>query len=86
MLHVQIFGFRVNRALPRFPPEERRRIGIHTSSGRELDSTHGLDVDYAVYPPGLFELKMRSSTSCLWMSRKARKSLRAIRKHLKPDQ
>jgi len=46
-----------NLALSRFSPEERRRIGVHTCPGNDLDSTHSADVDYAELLPSLFELK-----------------------------
>src|SRR6267142_581994 len=46
-----------NLALSRFSPEERRRIGVHTCPGNDLDSTHSADVDYAELLPGLFALK-----------------------------
>jgi len=37
--------------------EERRRIGVHTCPGSDLDSTHSTDVDYAELLRTLFELK-----------------------------
>ena len=36
-----------NLSLARFSPEERQCIGIHTCPGRDRDSTHIGDVDYA---------------------------------------
>src|ERR1700716_1421482 len=36
-----------NFALSRFSSEERKRIGVHTCPGNDLDSTHSADVDYA---------------------------------------
>jgi len=86
MLHVQNYGFRINLALSFCPPEEQRRIGVHTYPGRDLDSTHSMDVDYAVFPPGLFELKMRSFHSAPVGEQDVPQVLRVIRKHLKPDQ
>src|SRR5438128_11143999 len=46
-----------NLALSRFSVEERRRIGVHTCPGNDLESTHSADVDYAELLPSLFELK-----------------------------
>src|SRR4030081_844750 len=46
-----------NLALSRFSPEERKRIGVHTCPGNDLDATHSADVDYAELLPSLFELK-----------------------------
>src|SRR5437868_7203929 len=40
-----------NRVLERFSDEERRRIGVHTCPGGDLDSTHSADVDYAELLP-----------------------------------
>jgi 5-methyltetrahydropteroyltriglutamate--homocysteine methyltransferase len=45
-----------NRVLDRFSEEERRRIGVHTCPGGDLDSTHSADVDYTELLPDLFEL------------------------------
>lgn len=45
-----------NRVLDRFSDEERRRIGIHTCPGGDLDSTHSADVDYAELLPDLFTI------------------------------
>ncbi len=47
----------INRVLGRFTDAERRRIGVHTCPGGDLDSTHSLDVDYACLLPRLFRLK-----------------------------
>ncbi|WP_075743520.1 MULTISPECIES: cobalamin-independent methionine synthase II family protein [Actinoalloteichus] len=46
-----------NTVLDRFTPEERARIGVHTSPGGDQDSTHSLDVDYAELLPQLFSLR-----------------------------
>ena len=46
-----------NLALARFSAEERKRIGVHTCPGSDLDSTHSGDVDYAELLPSLFELR-----------------------------
>jgi 5-methyltetrahydropteroyltriglutamate--homocysteine methyltransferase len=86
MLHVQNFGFRLNLALSRFSPEDRRRIGVHSYPGDDLDSTHSPDVDYAVGPAGLFELKSRSSYIALAGERDGPQVPRVIPKRLKPDQ
>jgi 5-methyltetrahydropteroyltriglutamate--homocysteine methyltransferase len=47
-----------NRVLYRFSEEERKRIGVHTCPGGDLDATHSADVDYADLLPSLFELKV----------------------------
>src|SRR5207253_10542824 len=46
-----------NLALSRFSQEERRRIGVHTCPGNDLDSTHSADVDYAELLPSLLDRK-----------------------------
>lgn len=45
-----------NLALARFSAEDRKRIGVHTCPGGDIDSTHSADVDYAKLLPSLFEL------------------------------
>jgi 5-methyltetrahydropteroyltriglutamate--homocysteine methyltransferase len=46
-----------NRVLARFSDAERRRLGVHTCPGGDLDSTHSADVDYAGLLPELFRLE-----------------------------
>jgi 5-methyltetrahydropteroyltriglutamate--homocysteine methyltransferase len=75
-----------NLALSRFSPQERRRIGIHTCPGNDLDSTHSADVDYAELLPGLFELKAGNFYIALASERDRRHVLKIVRKYLKPDQ
>jgi 5-methyltetrahydropteroyltriglutamate--homocysteine methyltransferase len=75
-----------NLALSRFSPEERRRIGIHTCPGNDLDSTHSLDVDYAELLPSLFELKAGNFYIALAGERDRRHALEIIRKYRKPNQ
>lgn len=47
----------INMALDRLPPVARTRIGVHTCPGGDRDSTHSLDVDYAMLLPSLFGLR-----------------------------
>jgi 5-methyltetrahydropteroyltriglutamate--homocysteine methyltransferase len=47
-----------NLVLDRFAEEERKRLGVHTCPGGDLDATHSADVDYAELLPSLFELKV----------------------------
>src|SRR6202051_3782134 len=75
-----------NLALSRFSPEERRRIGVHTCPGNDLDSTHSADVDYAELLPSLFELKAGNFYIAMAGERERRHVLEIIRKYLKPDQ
>src|SRR5216683_3330310 len=74
-----------NLALSRFSAEERRRIGVHTCPGNDLDSTHSADVDYAELLPGLFALKAGNFYVALAGERDRRHVLEIIRKHLRPD-
>jgi 5-methyltetrahydropteroyltriglutamate--homocysteine methyltransferase len=74
-----------NLALSRFSPEERRRIGVHTCPGNDLDSTHSADVDYAELLPGLFALKAGNFYIALAGELDRRRVLKIIRKHLRPD-
>jgi 5-methyltetrahydropteroyltriglutamate--homocysteine methyltransferase len=75
-----------NLALSRFSPEERRRIGIHTCPGNDLDSSHSADVDYADLLPSLFELKAGNFYVALAGESNRRRVLKIVRKYLKPDQ
>ncbi len=75
-----------NLALSRFSPEERRRIGVHTCPGSDLDSTHSADVDYTELLPSLFELRAGNFYIALAGERDRRHALRIIRKYRKPDQ
>jgi 5-methyltetrahydropteroyltriglutamate--homocysteine methyltransferase len=74
-----------NLALSRFSPEERRRIGVHTCPGNDLDSTHSADVDYAELLPSLFALKAGNFYIALAGERDRRHVLEIIREHLRPD-
>jgi 5-methyltetrahydropteroyltriglutamate--homocysteine methyltransferase len=75
-----------NLVLSRFTPEQRRRIGVHTCPGNDLDATHSADVDYAELLPSLFELKVGNFYVALAGERDRRRVLRIIRDHLKPGQ
>jgi 5-methyltetrahydropteroyltriglutamate--homocysteine methyltransferase len=75
-----------NLALSRFSLEERRRIGVHTCPGNDLDSTHSADVDYAELLPSLFELKAGNFYIAMAGERDRRHALKIIRKYRKPDQ
>jgi 5-methyltetrahydropteroyltriglutamate--homocysteine methyltransferase len=63
-----------NLALSRFSAEERRRIGVHTCAGSDIDSTHSGDVDYAELLPSLAGERDRASV------------LKGIRENLKAGQ
>src|ERR1700675_929287 len=75
-----------NLALSRFSAEERRRIGVHTCPGNDLDSTHSADVDYAELLPSLFELKAGNFYIAMAGERDRRHALKVIRKYRKPNQ
>jgi len=75
-----------NLALSRFAPEERRRIGVHTCPGNDLDATHSADVDYAELLPSLFELRAGNFYIALAGERDRRHALKIIGKYRKPDQ
>jgi 5-methyltetrahydropteroyltriglutamate--homocysteine methyltransferase len=74
-----------NLALARFPAEDRRRIGVHTCPGGDLDSTHSADVDYAELLPNLFELRVGNFYIALAGEPDRVRVLKIIRDHLKPD-
>ncbi len=75
-----------NLALSRFSAAERRRIGVHTCPGGDLDSTHSADVDYAALLPSLFELMAGSFFVALAGEKDPVRVLKIIRDHLKSDQ
>jgi 5-methyltetrahydropteroyltriglutamate--homocysteine methyltransferase len=75
-----------NLALSRFSPDDRKRIGVHTCPGNDLDSTHSADVDYADLLPRMFELKAGNFYVALAGEPDRRHALEVIRKYRKPDQ
>src|SRR5258708_7697370 len=66
--------------------EERRRIGVHTCPGNDLDSTHSADIDYTELLPSLFELRAGNFYIALAGERDRRHALRIIGKYRKPEQ
>jgi 5-methyltetrahydropteroyltriglutamate--homocysteine methyltransferase len=75
-----------NLALARFSAEDRKRIGIHTCPGGDLDSTHSAEVDYADLLPSLFELRAGNFYIALAGEQDRERVLKIIRQYLKPDQ
>ena len=75
-----------NLALSRFSSEERKRIGVHTCPGGDLDSTHSADVDYAELLPSLFELQAADFYIALAGEKDRERVLKMIRQYIKPDQ
>jgi 5-methyltetrahydropteroyltriglutamate--homocysteine methyltransferase len=74
-----------NLALSRFSTEDRRRIGVHTCPGGDLDSTHSADVDYATLLPSLFQLKVGNFYIALAGETDRVQVLKTIRQHMKPE-
>jgi 5-methyltetrahydropteroyltriglutamate--homocysteine methyltransferase len=75
-----------NLALSRFSAEERKRIGVHTCPGGDLDSTHSADVDYAELLPSLFELKAGNFYIAMAGEKDRVRVQKIIRHYMKPDQ
>jgi 5-methyltetrahydropteroyltriglutamate--homocysteine methyltransferase len=75
-----------NLALTRFSAEERKRIGVHTCPGGDLDSTHSADVDYAELLPSLLQLNLTNYYVALAGEKDRRQVLKVLRDHLKPGQ
>jgi 5-methyltetrahydropteroyltriglutamate--homocysteine methyltransferase len=73
-----------NLGLARFTPDERKRIGVHTCPGGDLDSTHSADVDYSQFLPRLFELNVGYFCVALRGERDRKRVLKMIRQNLKP--
>lgn len=75
-----------NLALSRFSGGDRKRIGVHTCPGADLDSTHSADVDYAELLPNLFELMVGNFYVALAGEKDRVRVLKIIRDNLKPNQ
>jgi len=75
-----------NLALSRFSAEERKRIGVHTCPGGDLDSTHSADVDYAELLPSLLQLNLTNFFVALAGEPDRKRVLAIIRKHMRPGQ
>jgi 5-methyltetrahydropteroyltriglutamate--homocysteine methyltransferase len=75
-----------NLALSRFSTEDRKRIGVHTCPGSDLDSTHSGDVDYAELLPSLFQLKVCNFYIALAGETDRIRVLKIIRQFMKADQ
>ncbi len=75
-----------NRVLGRFTGEERKRIGVHTCPGGDLDSTHSADVDYADLLPGLFEIQAGNFYVQLANEVDRKRVLGIIRDQVRPEQ
>jgi 5-methyltetrahydropteroyltriglutamate--homocysteine methyltransferase len=75
-----------NLALSRFSVDDRRRIGVHTCPGGDLDSTHSADVDYAELLPSLFELMVGNFYIALAGEKDRARVLKIIRDYMKPGQ
>jgi 5-methyltetrahydropteroyltriglutamate--homocysteine methyltransferase len=75
-----------NDVLERFDESDRRRIGVHTCPGGDLDATHSADVDYADLLPTLFELRAGAFYVQLASEPDRRKVLELIRECAEPLQ
>ncbi len=75
-----------NLALSRFSAEDRKRLGVHTCPGSDLDSTHSGEVDYAELLPGLFELQVGNFYIALAGEEDRVRVLKIIRRQMKPGQ
>ncbi len=75
-----------NQVLGRFSPEQRRRIGVHTCAGSDLDAPHSADVDYAGLLPILFTLKAGNFYIQLASEKDRRHVLQLIRECMQPSQ
>ncbi len=75
-----------NLALARLTADERKKIGVHTCPGGDIDSTHSADVDYALLLPSLFLLDVTNFYVSLAGEKDRRRVLKIIRDNLKPGQ
>ena len=75
-----------NLALARLTADERKRVGVHTCPGGDIDSTHSADVDYAELLPSLLELNVTNFYVAMAGEKDRKAALSLIKKHLKPTQ
>lgn len=75
-----------NRVLERFSTDERRRIGIHTCPGGDLDATHSASVDYADLLPDLFRLRAGNFYMQLASEDDRERVLEIVAEHSRDDQ
>lgn len=75
-----------NQVVSNFSDEERRRIGIHTCPGGDIDSTHSADVDYSELLPSLFDVNVGNFYIQLASEADRRRVLGIIAEHSRPDQ
>ena len=75
-----------NGVLARFSDDERKRIGIHTCPGGDLDSTHSADIDYAELLPSLFEIQAGNFYMQLASESDRKRVLGIVRENLRPEQ
>src|ERR1700730_1642865 len=83
---LQHFIDLINSVLSRFPPEERKRIRVHTCPGGDQDSTHSADVDYAELLPLLFKIRAGAFMCALAGEKNRRRVLQLMRDHITADQ
>jgi 5-methyltetrahydropteroyltriglutamate--homocysteine methyltransferase len=76
----------INRVLGQFPPEVRRRIGVHTCPGGDQDSTHSADVPYSSLLPVL--LRLNAGRFYIQLASEANPGpvLQLVAQMLRPDQ
>lgn len=75
----------INNVLDRFPPEERKRISVHTCPGGDQDSTHSADVDYADLLPLLFKIRAGAFMCALAAETNKRRVLQLMRDQIQAD-
>jgi 5-methyltetrahydropteroyltriglutamate--homocysteine methyltransferase len=75
-----------NAGLEHFSDAELDRIGIYTGPGAQAGFSLGVDVDNAELLPELFELKARRFYLALAGEKDRARTLKLIRKHLRPQQ
>lgn len=74
-----------NLALAKFSDAERKKIGVHTCPGGDLDSTHSAEVDYAEFLPLLFQLEVGYFCIALAGEKDREHVLSIIEQNMKPN-
>jgi len=75
-----------NKVIERFSNEDRKKIGIHSCPGGDLDSTHSADISYANLLPFLLQLKAGNFYLEYAAERDKKAALASIKENLRPGQ
>ena len=75
----------INKAMVQFDDQDRKRLGVHTCPGSDLNATHSADIDYKYLLPTLFEIKVDNFYIAMAAEKSPRQTLRMIKQLIKPN-